>query len=80
MRTMNIKITRFRLVVALVLCCMTAQAQDPTPSELYFNKTELPNGLVFLPAPPDSSSTQYLYDISQYVWGKSKRQDSLRAQ
>ena len=80
MRTREIKITRFLLVVSLAMCSMTAQAQDPTPSELYFNKRELPNGLVFLPAPPDSSSTQYLYDISQYVWGKSKRQDSLRAQ
>ena len=80
MRTKEIKITRFLLTVALTVCSMTAQAQDPTPSELYFNKKELPNGLVFLPAPPDSSSMQYLYDISQYVWGKSRRQDSLRAQ
>ena len=71
---------RFLVAVALAVCSMTVQAQDPTPSELYFNKTELPNGLVFLPAPPDSSSAQFLYDISQYVWGKSKRQDSLRAQ
>ena len=68
------------VAVVLAVCSMTAQAQDPTPSELYFNKRELPNGLVFLPAPPDSSSMQYLYDISQYVWGKSQRQDSLRAQ
>ena len=80
MRTKEIKITRFWLTVALAVCSMTAQAQDPTPSELYFNKKELPDGLVFLPAPPDSSSMQYLYDISQYVWGKSRRQDSLRAQ
>ena len=71
---------RLWTAVAFVVCSMTAQAQDPTPSELYFNKTELPNGLVFLPPAPDSTSTQYLYDISQYVWGKSKRQDSLRAQ
>ena len=80
MRTKEIKITRFWLTVVLAVCSMTALAQDPTPRELYFNKTELPNGLVFLPAPPDSSSMQYLYDISQYVWGKSRRQDSLRAQ
>ena len=66
MRTREIKITRFWLAITLAVCSMTAQAQDPTPSELYFNKTELPNGLVFLPAPPDSSSMQYLYDISQY--------------
>ena len=80
MKTKEVKITRFWLAVALAVCSMTVQAQDPTPSELYFNKKELPNGLVFLPAPPDSSSMQYLYDISQYVWGKSQRQDSLRAQ
>ena len=80
MRKKEIKITWFWLAVTLAVCSMTVQAQDPTPSELYFNKKELPNGLVFLPAPPDSSSAQYLYDISQYIWGKSQRQDSLRAQ
>ena len=72
--------TRFLTAIAFVMCSMTAQAQDPAPSELYFNKSELPNGQVFLPAVPDSSSVKYLYDISQYVWGKSRRQDSLRAQ
>lgn len=80
MKTMDVKMKCFWVAVVLAVCSMTVQAQDPTPSELYFNKTQLPNGLVFLPAPPDSSSMQYLYDISQYVWGKSKRQDSLRAQ
>ena len=40
MRTKEIKITRFLLTVALTVCSMTAQAQDPTPSELYFNKKE----------------------------------------
>ena len=72
MRTKGINTTRFWLAVALAVWNMTVQAQDPTPSELYFNKKELPNGLVFLPAPPDSSSAQYLYDISQYVWGESR--------
>lgn len=80
MRTKDAKMTQFLTAIAFVMCSMTAQAQDPAPSELYFNKSELPNGLVFLPAVPDSSSVKYLYDISQYVWGKSRRQDSLRAQ
>ena len=80
MKTMEIKVKRLWLAVALAVCSMTALAQDPTPSELYFNKTELPNGMVFLPAPPDSASTRYLYDISQYVWGKSMRNNPERAQ
>ena len=80
MKTNDVIMKRLWAAVAFVVCSMTAQAQDPTPSELYFNKKELPNGLIFLPAPPDSSSAHYLYDISQYVWGKTKRQDSLRAQ
>ena len=80
MKINDVKMRRFWTAVAFVVCTMTAQAQDPAPSELYFNKAELPNGLVFLPAVPDSTSTKYLYDISQYVWGKTKRQDSLRAQ
>ena len=47
----------------------TAQTDEPP----YFKKNELPNPVVFLPAPPDTSSTQFVYDISQYMWGKSLR-------
>ena len=77
---MYLKMKPFLVAVVLAVCCVTAQAQAPTPNELYFNKTELPDGLVFLPAPPDSASARFLYDISQYYWGKSRRQDTLRAQ
>ena len=55
MRTKAFKMTRFLTAITFVMCSMTAQAQDPAPSELYFNKSELPNGQDVLPAVPDSS-------------------------
>jgi len=32
----------------------------------------LPNALNFYPAPPDTTSPQFMYDMSQYIWGKSR--------
>ena len=46
------------------------RAQDAT---LTLPVNELPRGAVFLPAPPDSDSPKYTYDIAQYEWGKSVR-------
>ena len=39
---------------------------------------EMPNGLHFLPPPPDTLSAGFAYDLSQYHWGKSQRNDSVR--
>ena len=39
----------------------------------YFTIDEMPNAVAFLPAPPDTTSTQFIYDISQYMWGKTVR-------
>ena len=39
----------------------------------------LPNALNFYPAPPETTSVQFMHDISQYMWGKSMRADSARA-
>jgi len=39
----------------------------------YFTIDEMPNGVVFLPAPPDTTSAQFLNDIAQYMWGKTIR-------
>ena len=60
-------------VCGAVLCC----AADDVP--LYLDAAALPNALVFYPAPPDTGSAAFAYDVAQYKWGKSMRADSARA-
>lgn len=51
-------------------------ANDVKP---YMDSTALPKLEKFYPKPPDSASAQFMYDISQYMWGKSMRANSARA-
>ena len=58
-----------------------AQGDIPLDEQaMYFDIDEMPNAVVWLPAPPDTTSTQFVYDITQYMWGKTQRLDSARAQ
>ena len=63
--------------IAILLFAVSVLAQYRRPTS-YFSADELPNAVVFLPAPPDTNSTQFAYDVSQYEWGKAQRLDSLR--
>ncbi|MBQ7279910.1 MAG: phosphatase PAP2 family protein [Bacteroidales bacterium] len=64
----------FPLFLALaVLLPNVLFAQQKIDESSYFKKEELPNALHFLPAPPDTCTTQFMYDISQYMWGKTQR-------
>ena len=67
------------LLLAVILFCGTLQtwAQDDNVT-LYFNDDEMPNLIKCLPAPPDSTSTEYVYDIMRYMWGKQQRNDAKR--
>ena len=60
-------------VCGAVFCC----AADDVP--LYLDVEVLPNALNFYPAPPDTGSAAFAYDVAQYKWGKSMRADSARA-
>ena len=64
--------------VAIALCgaALCSFASDVKP---YVEADALPNALIFYPAPPDTMSPQFMYDMSQYMWGKKMRQDSARA-
>lgn len=57
----------------LTLCCFAADVKP------YVNADALPNALNFYPPPPDTLSPQFMYDMSQYMWGKGMRADSARA-
>ena len=47
--------------------------------QLYLTVDEVPDGVYWLPAPAVPGASQFMYDISQYYWGKQQRLDSLRA-
>ena len=57
-------------VFALAICGATlcSFAADAKP---YVKADALPNALNFYPAPPETTSVQFMYDISQYMWGKA---------
>ena len=65
-------------LLALVLCSATlCFAADDV--KLYMGAEDLPNALEFYPAPPDTGSAAFAYDVAQYKWGKAMRADSARA-
>jgi len=71
------------MAVAAIMATMSIQAQtdiDLDNEAMYFEIDDLPNAVEWLPAPPDTASTQFVYDITQYMWGKQQRIDADRAQ
>lgn len=66
------------MLTVLMLSGMISYAQDASP--MYLTAEEVPDAVYWLPAPPAPGSSQFMYDISQYYWGKNQRNDTLRAQ
>lgn len=62
-----------RILILTALLPLMAMAQKPL-----IDSTQMPNAVVFLPAPPAESSDAFRYDQSQYQWGKEQRKDSTR--
>lgn len=75
---LNNKFLSLFFLATLLLSGIIARAQNAY--DLYLNEKEVPNAVYWLPAPPAPGSSQFMYDISQYYWGKEQRQDTLRAQ
>lgn len=65
------------IALLLLSVAYTLRAQD-TP-QTYFTIEEMPDMLRFLPAPPDTLSPAFAYDITQYFWGKQQRLDPQRS-
>ena len=65
-------------LLALVLC-VAAFSFAADDVKLYMGAEDLPNALNFYPAPPDTGSAAFAYDVAQYKWGKFMRADSARA-
>jgi len=63
-------------VVALMTMPLFAQLDKVEP---YLSLEELPDLIKCLPPPPAFNSPEFSYDVLRYQWGKTQRQDSLRA-
>lgn len=71
-----------KLIITFVLVTgflwnVNAQGYQPTT---YFTTEEMPDLIQCLPAPPDSTSEAFSYDILRYMWGKLQRFDTERAE
>ena len=62
------------VVTTLCLFPLTTYSQSPllTPAQM-------PNAINYLPAPPDSASAAFHYDMAQYQWGKQQRLNTQRS-
>jgi len=65
--------------IFVLAICGAAFSSFAAKAKPYLATEALPNALNFYPAPPETTSVQFMYDISQYMWGKSVRADSARA-
>ncbi|MBQ3722983.1 MAG: phosphatase PAP2 family protein [Bacteroidales bacterium] len=68
-----------RLFLSVLLAAYLASPLSAQPT-LYFSTEELPDLIQALPAPPDTMSAGFTYDIMRYMWGKVQRQDPERAE
>ena len=64
------------MAAVAMMTAVSAQAQD---ANLYFTQGEMPDMMVFLPGPPDSTSVAFMNDVARYYWGKEMRKDPERA-
>ena len=64
------------VILVLALAFAFVFAKDVKP---YVDIDRMPNALAYYPAPPETTSAQFAYDVAQYKWGKSMRADSARA-
>lgn len=71
------------LFVAAAMAPLGAHAQTDIQLDseaMYFEIDDLPNAINWLPAPPEPNSTQFAYDLTQYMLGKGERLNEERAQ
>lgn len=69
----NIRLILSAFIPLLVSQSIFSQYRTQTVN-LYVEREDQPDGGIFLPAPPDTSSVAYLDDFVQWQWGKAMRQ------
>ena len=71
-----------KILAMAAVAMMTAvnlSAQEEEVVNAYFTQGEMPDMMVFLPGPPDSTSVAFMNDVARYYWGKEMRHDPERA-
>ena len=71
-----------KILAMAAVAMMTAvnlSAQEEEVVNAYFTQGEMPDMMVFLPGPPDSTSVAFMNDVARYYWGKGMRHDPERA-
>lgn len=58
------------IFLPILLVSIVLLAEDP---QTYFSVDEMPNAVIYLPAPPQTNEMRYAYDTAQYQWGKRMR-------
>lgn len=70
------------MLAAILTFCgnVNSYAQEDAPVvNAYFTTEEMPDMMVFLPGPPDSTSVAFMNDVARYYWGKEMRNNPERA-
>ncbi len=62
-----------RILTTLFTAVIAAVNVNAQFRSTYFTADEMPNGVVFLPAPPDTTSLMFIGDYTMYMWGKTIR-------
>ena len=62
-----------RILITVFVAVIAAANVNAQFKSTYFTAEEMPDGVVFLPSPPDTTSIQFISDYSQYMWGKTIR-------
>ena len=65
--------------VAMMTAVSLNAQEDEQVVNAYFTQGEMPDMMVFLPGPPDSTSVAFMNDVARYYWGKEMRHDPERA-
>ena len=73
---MKVSIKKAWMLLFLVLAmAQYVRSQEPEP---LLTPQQMPNAVRYLPAPPDTLSEAFAYDVARYRWGKEVRRDSAR--
>jgi len=67
------------MAAAAMMAATNLSAQEEEVVNAYFTQGEMPDMMVFLPGPPDSTSVAFMNDVARYYWGKEMRNDPERA-
>jgi acid phosphatase (class A) len=67
------------MAAAAMMAATNLSAQEEEVVNAYFTQGEMPDMMVFLPGPPDSTSVAFMNDVARYYWGKEMRKNAERA-